>query len=147
MKSLYPAAIVLAAFICASPPAKADVKADLLALEQTMWTAWGKKDTATFGKYLDADYRAVFGNEKPMVGKEKNIKGLNTASCELRHISFDDVTLQDLGHDVFLLGYTAKQDVVCKGKALPEKLAVTSVWHKVGGQWLNAAYHESTVDK
>jgi hypothetical protein len=147
MKTPYLVLILLAGLICVSPPAAADVKADLMSLERTMWTAWGKKDTETFGRYLDADYRAVIGGEKPVVGKEANVKGLNAASCELRNVSFEDVSVQDLGHDVVLLGYTATQDVICQGKPLPAKVAVTTLWHKVNGKWTNAAYHESPILK
>lgn len=145
MKSRYSISLALAALIFVSAPAVADVKTDLMSLEKTLWTAWGKKDTATFSKYLDADYRAIEGNGSPVVGKEANVKGLNTESCELKSVSFDDVTLQDLGHDVFVLGYTATQDVICKGKPLPKKSVITSIWHKVAGKWMNAAYHESPI--
>lgn len=146
MNKLYAALLIVLTLAVVSPPAAADLKSDLVALEKSMWTAWGKKDTATYAKYLDANYRAVANNEAPVVGKEANLKDLNGASCTLHNVSFEDVSVQNLGEDVAVLRYTAVQDVTCGGKKRPPKVASTSIWHRVGGQWLTSDYHESTIE-
>ena len=146
MKNTLVPLLMLLMLATVPPPAAADLKSDLVSLEKTMWTAWGKKDTATYSKYLDANYRAVGDNDPPVVGKDANLKGLNPGSCELHDVSFEDVSVQQLGEDVAVLRYIAAQDVTCGGKKRPAKVASTSVWHRVGGQWLTSDYHESAID-
>jgi Domain of unknown function (DUF4440) len=144
-KALVPLLMLLA--LAAVPrPAAADLKSDLVSLEKTMWVAWGKKDTATYAKYLDDNYRAVGDNDPPVVGKEASLKSLNPGSCELHDVTFEDVSVQKLGEDAAVLRYIAVQDITCGGKKRPPRVASTSVWHRVNGQWLATDYHESTID-
>ena len=146
MKTLCAPLILVLALVCVAPAGAADLKADLMAKEKASWIAWGKKDADTFGKFLDAGYRSVSGNEAPTVGKEANLKTLNANSCEVRNISFENVAVRQLGQDVAVVAYTAAVDTTCKGKNQEEKVAVTSVWHQQNGAWLNTDYHESPIE-
>ena len=51
-----------------------------------------------------------------------------------------------LDANVALLTYTATQDGVCEGKAIPGKVRAMVNYVKRGGKWLEASYMEKPME-
>lgn len=124
----------------------ADLQADLLAVEKSLWTAWGKKDGEPFKKYLTVDAVEVVAGTTPVFGRDAIVKVITTLPCELRSFSFANGKLRRLSQDVVALSYTATQDASCEGKKLPPQIHATSIYLKQKGKWLQTSYQETPLD-
>ena len=124
----------------------ADLQADLLAVEKSLWTAWGKKDGEPFKKALTADVVQIVAGTTPIVGREALVKVITTLPCELKSFAFQDARLRKLSAEVVALSYVATQDASCEGKKLPAKIQSTSIYVKQKGKWLQAHYQETPLD-
>ena len=51
-----------------------------------------------------------------------------------------------LDTNVALLTYTATQDGMCEGKAIPDKVRAMVNYVKRGGKWLEASYMEKPME-
>jgi uncharacterized protein (TIGR02246 family) len=127
-------------------PAAADLQADLLAMEKTMWTAWGKKDGTPFKTMLTADAVEVVAGTAPVVGRDAIVKSVTTLPCELKSFAFADGKLRKVSADVAIVSYTATQDATCEGKKLPPKLHSTAIYVKQKGKWLQTSYQETPIE-
>ena len=74
----------------------ADLQADLMAIEKSLWTAWGKKDGEPFKKVLTADAVEVVAGAAPIVGREEIAKSITVLPCELRSFAFKGGTSDGL---------------------------------------------------
>jgi len=130
-------ALVMTPEVRAQEAAKA-----LPGMERAMWDAWAKKDLATFQKHL-AENTVNIGSGGVDIGKAKTIEGISEGDCKVASFSVGDITVTEVSDSTAVLTYTATQDATCRGRKLPAKVTVSSVWVKQGGQWLGALYHES----
>jgi len=144
MKKL--AAALLLLFALTPPAMAADLQAELMAIEKTLWTAWGKKDGEPFKKHLTADIVEVIAGAVPVVGRDALVKEVTTMSCELKGFAHKDARLRRLGTDVVVLSYTSTQDATCDGKPLPPKVYSAAIYVKQKGKWLQTHYQETPID-
>lgn len=139
------ASLMLALFLAPCAWA-ADLQADLMAMEKTMWAAWGKKDGEPFKKYLTADAVEVVAGTAPVVGRDAIVKVITTLPCELKSFTHADGKLRKLAKDVVAVSYTATQDASCEGKKLPAKLHSTAIYVNQKGKWLQTSYQETPLE-
>ncbi len=57
-----------------------------------------------------------------------------------------DLHVEAIGKDVAVLRFTAEMEGSFKGVALPSRAAVTMIWQKVEGGWLERLYQETPLD-
>jgi uncharacterized protein (TIGR02246 family) len=124
----------------------ADLQADLMAIEKSLWTAWGKKDGEPFKKSLTADAVEVVAGTTPTFGRDAVVKDITSLPCELRSFAHQDARLRKLAKDVVILSYTATQDATCSGKKMPPKVFATSVYVLQKGKWMQTQYQETPLD-
>jgi hypothetical protein len=124
----------------------ADLQAELMAQEQSLWTAWGKKDGAPFKKHLTADAVEIIAGTAPAIGLDAIVKDIATHTCEMKSFAHQNPKLRKLGADVVVLTYTATQDTTCDGKKLPAKLFATTIYVRQKGTWMQTQYQETPID-
>jgi uncharacterized protein (TIGR02246 family) len=144
MKSLL--ATVLLTIVIAPMAGAQDLKADLMAIEKTLWTAWGKKDGEPTKKHVTEDAVMLVAGTAPVAGRAAIVKTITTLPCELRSFDFQDPTLRQLTSDVVALSYTATQDATCEGQKLPARIRSTSIYVRQNGKWMQASYQETPVE-
>jgi hypothetical protein len=123
----------------------ADLQSELMAKEEMLWTAWGKKDASTFKNNLTEDAVQI-GSSGSYSGLDSILKAMGTQTCEMRNFDAKDVGMRKLSQDVVALNYTYTQEGKCNGEKLPPRLSVTSIYVNKGGKWTSAHYHESPTD-
>ena len=134
--------VLLAGAAAAQAPAgkASDLHATLVKLERQGWELFKNKDPQ-WGSLCTPDYTAVF--------VDGSIDDLSHSLQAMRSFTINHYTLSDtkvipLGPNAAVLTYTAVVNAaVPGGTAQDQKLAVTDVWVKRGGQWKSIRYHES----
>lgn len=140
-EELFAARVLLFAM---APLAKAaDLRAELMAFEKNLWTAWGKKDGEAFRKATTADAVDLAAGGARLVGRDAIVKEGSTVPCEVRSFAHADAWARRRVADVVVLSYTATQDASCAGKKLPPKIYVTSIDVKQKGKWLLSQNQET----
>ena len=146
MKRLLSAFLVLVFFGIAAAQAPASKSADLHAtiakLETQGWELFKNKDKK-WGSLCAPEYTGVFAD-----GSINNLSQALQAMTTLtiNHYTLGEMKVVPLGPDAAVVNYTAAVNLTAGGgKAQDEKLAVTSVWVKRGGQWKGIRYHESPM--
>lgn len=123
----------------------ADLQSDLMTMEKTLWTAWGKKDAETFKKHLTKDAVQI-GSSGSYSGLESILKAMGTQSCDMRNFGAQDVAMRKLSEHVVVLNYTLTQEGTCDGKKLSPRMSATSIYVKKDGDWMSTHYQESPID-
>lgn len=144
MKSVL--ATVLLTVMAPSLAGAQDLRADLMAVEKGLWTAWGKKDGEPTKKALTEDAVMIVAGTAPVVGRAAIAQTISTLPCELRSFDLQDANLRQLTSDVVALSYTAIQDASCEGQKLPAKVRATSIYVRQKGHWLQASYQETPIE-
>jgi len=121
-------------------PATSNVEAQIIALEKAGWEAWKKKDGSWTQENVTDDFLLV--NSDSVSNKAQVIKATAT-DCEVKSYSLDNFKFVTLDKDSALMTYTAMQDGVCNGKAIPPKVRASVVYVKRGSKWLEALYMET----
>jgi hypothetical protein len=116
--------------------------AELVAIEKSLWQAWADADPAAFEKHL-ADETVNMTPGGVTIGKADMLKEIADAGCKVNGFSFGEFTVLRPAQNVALLLYSAEQDAVCDGQALPARVNATSVYVKDGNTWKAAAYTEA----
>lgn len=124
--------------------AQDDAEKTLPQMEKALWEAWAKSDVAPFQKHL-AENTVNIGFSGIDIGKAKVLAGVTASDCKVANYSVGDITVSRVSDSTAVLTYTATQDATCRGRKLPGKVVVSSVWVKQGSQWLAALYHESSA--
>lgn len=123
----------------------ADLQSDLIAKEEKLFTAWGKKDAETYKKHLTEDAVQI-GSSGSYSGLESILTAMGKQSCDMRNFGAKEVAMRKLSQDVVVLNYTLTQEVTCDGKKLPTRMSATSIYVQKGGRWMSTHYHESPID-
>ena len=136
--------LILASALVLTPGIRAqdDAAKVLPQMEKALWAAWAKADVATFQKHL-AEHTVNIGAGGVDIGKAKVLEGMTASACKVANYSVGDITVSRVSDSTAVLTYTATQDATCRGRKLPAKVVVSSVWVKQGTQWMAALYHES----
>jgi uncharacterized protein (TIGR02246 family) len=138
--SVFALGLVLSSFAWA-----ADLQSDLMKKEEMLWTAWGKKDAATFEKYLTEDAVQI-GASGSDFSRESILRSMEMQSCDMRNFGAQDVAMRKLSDDVIVLNYTLTQEGECNGKKLSPRMSATSIYVQKDGRWLSTHYQESPLD-
>lgn len=116
-------------------------KAQIIALEKAGWEAWKNKNPAWF--QINTTDDAVWINSDGVTDKSQMIKDL--PSCEIKSFALDNFRFVMLDKDVAVMTYTAMQDGVCGGKAIPSSIRATVNYARRGGKWREAMYMETPM--
>ena len=116
------------------------VEAQVIAIEKQSWQEWKNKNAAWFQANLTDDFLSVhnWGREN----KAQVVKSI-AADCDVKSFSLNDIKFAMLNKDAALMTYTAKQDAVCSGNAIPANVLVAVAYVKRGGKWMQALYTET----
>lgn len=124
----------------ASP--KAALAQQLVAKEKEGWRLYKQKDAAALTAMTSEDFADLY-SDGGVVDKARwlaDMKGVNVERSELG--SFH---VFDLSDDVVLMSYTGEAWGTSGGQQVHNKAAVTSVWARRGGKWLNVFYGETAL--
>ena len=129
-----------AAFGQAKMSKDSKVEAQVIAMEKQSWQEWKNKNGGWFQTNLTEDFLSVhnWGTET----KAQVVKSIG-ADCDVKSFSLDNLKFVMLNKDAALLNYTAKQDAVCSGSAIPANVLVAVVYVKSSGKWRQALYTET----
>ena len=116
-------------------------KADIIALEQAGWEAWKNKNPAWFQANTTSEVVAI--SSSGVSNRAQMIKDLS--ACEVKSFALDNFTFVILEQDAATMTYTAKQDGICSGQKIPERVRSTVNYVRRGGKWLEAMYMETPI--
>ena len=74
------------------------------------------------------------------------IVGATAKDCAVKSFALANFKVVMLDVNVALLTYTATQDGVCEGKAIPGKVRAMVSYVKRGGKWLESSYMERPTE-
>ncbi len=118
------------------------LKAQLVELEQAAWQAWKDGDAGFFENYMLDDARLILGDGSNL-SKADLLEQLKAGSCEVAGYELTGFSLHRFGAATAALTYTASQDAVCNGQAVPPRLVVSSLYVLRDGSWQGALYQET----
>jgi len=144
MKSLM--TVMMLILVSASPSMAGDLKAELLDMEKSAWTAWGKHDAKAYAEFMSEDAVMAVAGDEVTRGRDKIAADVGSSTCELKSFDFHDTNLRQLGSDAAIVSYTATQDASCEGQKLPAKLYATAVYVKQDGKWRWVSYQETPLE-
>jgi hypothetical protein len=116
------------------------VETQIIALEKQGWEAWKNKDGSWFQTNLMDD--ALFVSSDGVANKSQIVKFMSS-ECEIKIYSLDNFKFLMIDKNSAAITFTAKQDGVCSGKALPANVRGSAVYVKRGGKWLVAYYTDT----
>jgi uncharacterized protein (TIGR02246 family) len=143
MKHVFSA--VALSFMLTSLAWAADLQSELMTKEESLWTAWGKKDAETYKKHMTDDAVQI-GSSGSYRGLESILKAMGTVSCDMRNFGAEDVAMRKLSQDVVVLNYTLTQEGTCDGQKLAPRMSATSIYVQKNGHWMSTHYQESAMD-
>ena len=147
-KSLFTLLVALGAttttaFGQAAKAPDAKTEAQIIALEKAGWEAWKNNDATWFQRNLTDDY--VGATASGLWDKAKVVSA-TPKGCAVKSFALANFKVVMLDANVALLTYTATQDGVCEGKAIPDKVRAMVNYVKRGGKWLEASYMEKPME-
>jgi hypothetical protein len=139
---------LLSAMLIAAAPSRhaaaADADRSIAASEKSMWEMWKRKDAASFGNLLAADFQDIYLSGE-MAGKRELLKGFYDA--DLIDYRLGAMNTVALSPDVRLLTYRAHVHGRVAKKEIEYDVDVTSVWAIRRRQWKSVFYRENLVPK
>lgn len=122
--------------------AKAALADELIAREKEGWRLYKDKDAAGLAAMTSADFADLYSDGE-VVDKARwlaDMKGVDVERSQTwGYHAFE------LSDDVVLMSYTGEAWGKSGGQAVHNKAAVTSVWARRGGKWLNVFYGETAL--
>jgi len=113
----------------------------IIELEKKTWETTNSSQAEAGKKYYLPDYRAIyFGGIKSL---EENIQDSKDMTLKSFAMSEEKVTFPV--KDTALLTYRYTADSTYKGKKTGGPTLASSVWVRVGGEWKNALYTETSA--
>ncbi len=138
-------AMALAAFAVLTPPAVADeaMEAEILEAFEAITEAFELQDASAIEALTTKDHVAItsyYGG--PMDLKEQ----IATASdFILTQKPISKIVVQPIGPDVAVVRFIAEMHGSFKGEPIPSKAAVTMIWQRQDGKWLERLYQETPL--
>jgi uncharacterized protein (TIGR02246 family) len=136
---------ILLAFAVVSPSMAADLKDELLAMEKTMWKAWGDHDAKAYSAIMTEDAVSIYADGYAVIGRDKLSAAVGSSTCKLNSFDFSNAKLRQPSADTAILTYTAKQDVTCPEGRSPPKIFATTIYVRQGGKWRWVNYQETAL--
>ncbi len=130
-----------------SPPAlaaDAELRAEILEAYQAINEAFELQDRSAIEALTTKDHIAI----TPYYDGWQTLDfQLDTASNLIfTQKPISEMQVRAIGSDVALLYFIAEIDGSFKGKPIAHKAAVTLIWQKVDGKWLERLYQETPLD-
>ncbi|MEQ8654650.1 MAG: nuclear transport factor 2 family protein [Kiloniellales bacterium] len=123
---------------------EAPLRDQILEAYQAITEAFELQDSSAIEALTTADHIAI----TPYYGGAKPIAFQLTWASELiftqRPIS--PLIVEAVGEDVAVLRFKAEMEGSFRGKPLPKKAAITLIWQKVDGTWLERLYQETPIE-
>ena len=119
---------------------------ELVDLETSLWEAWKNGDSGPFEQSLSDDTINYSGGELT-IGKAGVIENIAGGVCDVESYSLDEVRVSYPAEGTAMLTYTASQEGVCDGQAIPSRVFATSLYVMQDGAWKAAYYHETPIDE
>jgi hypothetical protein len=119
----------------------AQVKQQLIAMENQSWVAWKGHDGKFFNSFLSDDHVELspFG----ATSKESVVKGVASGGCTVKDYSIGQFGFVRLSDDAAVLTYHAAQTTTCGSVTVPSPVWATSVYAKRNGRWMNVVYEHT----
>lgn len=118
---------------------------ELMAIERSLWTAFGARDGDVFRQHATADYTQAIAGSPVMAGRDSIAQAVTAGGCELRSFDLQNGAARELGPGVILLTYTATQDANCGTETLPPRVLASSIYVWRDGRWQTAFYQETPI--
>lgn len=116
--------------------------AEIEAREKAAWQAYKDKKSEEFGKMLSSDYRGIYA--EGVLDKAGEVSGMQKTT--MNSFTLSDFKTVSPDANTTVVTYAVSADAVSEGEKFPEKMYVSSVWHKVGGEW-RVLVHTSVAAK
>jgi uncharacterized protein (TIGR02246 family) len=111
---------------------------------QAIQTAFNKGDVNTLKRLMTDDHVTILTYTQ-FSNAADQLKVI--ADFKLSEYKIEGLKVRVLTKDAALVSYQATIKGTYKGKAVPSSVHVAEVWVKRAGQWLEASYQETPVDK
>ncbi|MBY0526017.1 MAG: nuclear transport factor 2 family protein [Gemmataceae bacterium] len=138
------ALLVVVAGLLVAADAKDDTPKEVEKLTRTLNEAFVKQDADTIKRMITDDHTTILGNGVRLTRAEQ-LKSL--ADLKLATYTMEEAKVTQPLKDVAVLTYKGMQKGSYKGKDFSRTIAVTSVWVRQDGKWLEAAYQETPIEK
>lgn len=138
---LAPAVPALAGEILPGSP-KAALAAELIAKDKEGWRFYKEKDAKALMAMTSEDFRDLYSDGE-VVGRQRWLADM--AGVDVERSQTWGFHAFDLSDDVVLLSYQGEAWGKSGGRPVHNKAAVTSVWARRDGRWLNVFYGETAL--
>jgi uncharacterized protein (TIGR02246 family) len=121
------------------------IEAEVLELEQRFWQALKDMDVDT-AVSLTAEPCLLTGAQGASLVDRKTFREMmtNESSHALDRFELKEgAQVRQLGDDVAVIGYEAREELTVEGKPVKLDVVETSVWVRNNGHWLCAAHTEA----
>jgi hypothetical protein len=122
----------------------ADIKTELLKLENRYWQAMKDKDLETALSLTDFPCLIAGAHGFSSVDKNTYSKIMSSATYTVESFKLsDDAEVRMLSDNVAILAYKVHEELIVDGKPVSFDAADSSTWIKRDGRWLCAMHTES----
>ncbi len=137
------ALFTLAAF---ASPASADetLKADILEAYQAINEAFELQDASAIEALTTEDHVAITSYYDGAMDLDQQLA--TAADLIFTQKPVSEMVVQAIGPDVAVLRFTAEMHGSFKGEPIPSKAAVTLIWQRQDGKWLERLYQETPLE-
>lgn len=118
------------------------LKASIIALEQSGWEAWRNKDAAWFQK--NTTENCIWVNSDGISTKTQMMQA-TISDCAVKSVKLDQFKYTRLNENTVLLTFIADQDGACGSTQLAKQIRVSVNYVKIGERWLEAFYMETPL--
>jgi hypothetical protein len=118
----------------------ADLISDVIAREKSSWSAKQRADKATWASLLSDQYSQVNSNGF-LVDRREAVRRFTEQSIE--DYSLHDLRGKQIDPDVVVITYWVELKATYLGHVSQGAFAVSSVWFRRNGEWLNAHQQET----
>ncbi len=113
----------------------------LVAMEKQAWIAWQHHDASYFSSALSGDHLDV--SPRGVVDKSAVLSAVGGGACTVDSYSLDQIRVQKLSSDAYLLVYRATQSAQCGGTPVPSPTWVSSLYVHRADRWVNVLFQQS----
>lgn len=133
-------------FACVSA-AVADDAATIAEIENAariLDEAYAKQDAGLIEAMVTDDHRATTPYYGKTMTTAEQIATLAAFKAQIRDVAEEEVDL--LGEDAALVTFEKSYEGTFEGQPLPKRVAVSAIWVKSDGKWLQRLYQETAID-
>ena len=123
--------------------ANPNLQDEIMGLEKTFWDAMKSKDTETAARLTAAKCIVAGASGVGVIDPVMMAQMLAGGTWTLVSYAFEDVHLQELGHDAVIVAYKVTEQLTVDGKPVSLTAFDTSLWRREDGRWTCSLHTES----